>query len=69
VDRLCSLLGAELKRCQDCRQRYAYFKLLTVPLGIRAKQAGVSSPVWASVGFAVCLLAVLWIVRRLAMQG
>jgi len=68
VDQLCRRLGAELRRCHDCRRRYAYFRLLTLPLGIRENQAG-RSPLLVSCGFTICLLVVLWIVRRLGMQG
>jgi hypothetical protein len=62
-------LGAELKRCHDCRRRYAYFKIFTVPLGVRGNNDGLSGLLLLSSGFTICLLLVLWVVRRLGMQG
>jgi hypothetical protein len=69
LDQLLFRLGADLKRCHDCRRRYAHFKIFTVPLGVRGNQDGLSGMLLASSGFTICLLLVLWIVRRLAMQG
>jgi hypothetical protein len=69
VDQVFSRLGAELRRCHDCRHRYAVFPLFRVPLGMREKQGGIYSLLLVSSVFTIGLLLVLWVVRRLGMQG
>lgn len=69
LDRLLSSLGAQLRRCHDCRHRYANFKLFHVPLGVREKERGLYGLLLVSSAFTIGLLLVLWVVRRLGMQG
>ena len=69
VDQLLSRLGAELRRCHDCRHRYATFPLFSVPLGMRENEHGLYSLLLVSSAFTIGLLVVLWVVRRLGMQG
>ena len=69
LDQLFSRLGAELRRCHDCRHRYANFRLFSIPLGARETESGLYSLLLVSSVFTIGLLVVLWVVRRLGMQG
>jgi hypothetical protein len=65
LDRLLYALGAEIRRCRDCRFRHAAFVTFSLPLGEPQTLAGA----WAGIlvmgsGFLVCLLFVWWIIRR-----
>ena len=66
LDRLLFLLGAEIRRCHDCRFRHAYSPWFAIPLGEpqATRQRWTHIAVMTS-GFAVCLLVVLWMIRRL----
>jgi len=64
-DRFLFALGGEIRRCHDCRSRHACFSLFSVPLG----SPRVDRQRWTHVavmtsGFAVCLLVLLWMIRR-----
>ena len=64
-DFLVHALGAEIRRCRDCRFRHASFLRFSVPLGETQNAARR----WTSIfvmgsGFLVCLLFVWWIIRR-----
>ena len=64
-DRLLFALGGEILRCHDCRYRHASFSLFSIPLG----SPGADRQHWTNVavmasGFAVCLLVLLWMIRR-----
>ncbi len=65
LDRMLFALGGEIRRCHDCRCRYACFSRFSVPLGSpRAiRQRWTHIAVMTS-GFAVCLLVLLWMIRR-----
>ena len=69
LDQLLSRLGAELRRCHDCGHRYATFALFSIPLGMRENQTGLYNLLLVSSAFTIGLLLVLWVVRRLGMQG
>jgi hypothetical protein len=58
-------LGAEIRRCRDCRFRHASFIRFAVPLGEpqTAARRWTGILVMAS-GFLVCLLFVWWVIRR-----
>jgi hypothetical protein len=65
LDYIAYALGAEIRRCRDCRCRHASFATFGVPLGERQTFAGV----WTGIlvmgsGFVGCLLFVWWIIRR-----
>lgn len=65
LDRLLYFLGAEIRRCQECRFRHASFATFWLPLG--DPQPGARR--WTGVlvmgsGFLVCLVFVWWIIRR-----
>lgn len=65
LDRFLYVLGAEIRRCHDCRLRHASFVTFAIPLGEPQTLAGI----WAGIfvmgsGFLVCLLFVWWIIRR-----
>jgi hypothetical protein len=65
LDRFLYALGAEIRRCHDCRLRYAAFVTFSVPLGEPQTFTGA----WTGVlvmgsGFVVCVLFVWWIIRR-----
>jgi hypothetical protein len=65
LDYIVYALGAEIRRCLDCRCRHACFARFSVPLGEPHALAGV----WTGIlvmgsGFLVCLLFVWWIIRR-----
>jgi hypothetical protein len=65
MDRLLFALGAEIRRCHDCRFRHACFALFSIPLSNprAAPQRWTHVAVMTS-GFAVCLLVLLWMIRR-----
>ena len=65
LDRLLFALGAEIRRCRDCRFRHACFSWFSIPL----EDPRSAAPRWTNIavmasGFAVCLLLVLWMIRR-----
>jgi len=61
-----SRVGAELRRCHDCRHRYAFFGALSMPLGARDNgQDGLSGLLFVGLVFSICLVFVWWMVRRL----
>lgn len=65
LDRLLYALGAEIRRCHNCRLRHASFVTFAIPLGEPQSLTGV----WAGIlvvgsGFLVCLLFVWWIIHR-----
>jgi hypothetical protein len=65
LDRLLYALGAEIRRCHECRFRHASFSTFAIPLGEpqnnARRRAGL---VVIGSGFLVCLLFVWWIIRR-----
>jgi hypothetical protein len=65
LDRVLYALGAEIRRCHQCRYRHARFTKLAVPLA-DSSGAGIfwTSIAVMSTGFLVCVLLVLWIIRR-----
>ena len=64
-DRVLFTLGAEIRRCHDCRFRYAVFASLAVPLGdpesMARRWTGLAV---MSSGFGVGVVLVWWIIRR-----
>ena len=64
IDHLLHTLGAEIRRCHDCRRRYAAFAHRALPLGEPQTVAGV----WAGlfVMGSGLVLAAWWLIRRLA---
>jgi hypothetical protein len=65
LDRLLFALGADIRRCHDCRFRHAEFFSLTIPLAEphNARQRWASLLVMTS-GFLVCLLIMWFVIRR-----
>jgi hypothetical protein len=64
-DRFLYILGAEIRRCHECRFRHASFATFSLPLG----DAQPGARRWAGLlamgsGFVVCLVFVWWIIRR-----
>lgn len=58
-------MGAEVRRCHDCRSRHAAFTTFTLPLG----EPGTAARRWTKLlvmasGLLVCLLFALWAIRR-----
>ncbi len=65
LDRFLFALGAEIRRCHECRFRHASFSTFSVPLGDPAKSARRWTGVFVmGSGFVVCLLFVWWVIRR-----
>jgi hypothetical protein len=65
LDHVLYALGAEIRRCRDCRLRHASFDTFSIPL--REPQA--LGGLWTGIfvmgsGFLVCLLFVWWVIRR-----
>jgi len=58
-------LGAQIRRCHDCRGRFAVFPIFSVPLGEQRESTWrwTERLVVAS-GFLVCLLFAWWVFRR-----
>jgi hypothetical protein len=70
IDLILSRVGAELRRCHDCRRRYAFFGVFAMPLGVRdSRQDGLSTLLLFGVAFSVCLLVVWWMIRRLTIPA
>lgn len=65
LDRLLHALGAEIRRCQECRFRHASFDTFAIPLGDPENSARrrVAVLVMGS-GLLACLLFVWWAIRR-----
>jgi hypothetical protein len=65
LERLLHALGAEIRRCHECRFRHASFATFSLPLSEPENTARRRTEflVMAS-GFLVCLLFVWWIIRR-----
>jgi predicted RNA-binding Zn-ribbon protein involved in translation (DUF1610 family) len=65
LDRLLFALGAEIRRCHDCRFRHAEFFSLNIPLAEpqNARRRWASLLVMTS-GFLVCLLIMWFVIRR-----
>jgi hypothetical protein len=62
LDHLLHALGAEIRRCRDCRLRHASFGTFAVPLD-QTRGAG---KFWTGIvvmgsGFILCLLFVWWV--------
>ncbi len=65
LDRLLHVLGAEIRRCHDCRFRHASFATFAVPLGDPQSTAHRRTALLImGSGFLICLLFVWWIIRR-----
>ncbi len=65
VDRLLFTLGAEIRRCRECRFRHASFGSSAILLG--DPQAAVKRWTTAAAllsGLVVCIVLVLWVMRR-----
>jgi hypothetical protein len=65
LDRFLHALGADIRRCHDCRRRHASFATFAIPLGEPQTLAGV----WLGIfvmgsGFLACLLFAWWVIRR-----
>jgi hypothetical protein len=65
LDHIVYALGAEIRRCRDCRLRHASFATFAVPL---SEPQGLGK-LWTGIfvmgsGFIVCLLFVWWVIRR-----
>jgi hypothetical protein len=56
-------LGAEIRRCRECRYRHAMFTRRSVGLG-DARARNWRTPTLVASGFLFCLLFVLWVIRR-----
>lgn len=65
LDYVLHAIGAEIRRCRDCRCRHAAFAAFSLPLGEPHNPARrwTERLVMAS-GFAAGLLLVWWIIRR-----
>jgi hypothetical protein len=66
LDHVLYALGAELRRCSDCRLRHAAFATFTLP----SSQPQVLGRLWTRVfvmgsGFLVGLVFVWWVIRRI----
>jgi hypothetical protein len=65
LDQILYTLGAEIRRCHDCRCRHASFSRFSIPVGEPQSMAGLwTGFVVMGSGFLACLLFVLWIIRR-----
>ena len=65
LDHILYTLGAEIRRCRDCRCRHASFVRFSIPMGEPQSMAGAwTGIVVMASGFLACLLFVLWIIRR-----
>src|SRR5579884_1257390 len=65
LDYILHALGAEIRRCRDCRLRHASFLRFSLPLG----RADSIARLWTEIlvmasGFLVCLVFVWWVIRR-----
>ncbi len=70
IDQLLSRVGAQIRRCHDCRHRYAFFGMMSLPLGIRdSNHDQASNALLYGAIFSVCLLVVWWMVRRLTIPA
>jgi hypothetical protein len=66
VDHLLHALGAEIRRCRECRFRHASRGSLSILLGDPdAKGKRWAIPAVLFPGFVVCIVLVLWVIRRL----
>jgi hypothetical protein len=66
-DYLLYALGAELRRCRDCRLRHASFTTFSVPLREPRALEGVLTGIFVmGSGFLVCLLFVWGVIRGFA---
>lgn len=65
LDHVLHSLGAEIRRCHECRFRHASFVTFAIPLGEPQNSARRRTAflVMGS-GFLMCLLFVWWIIRR-----
>jgi hypothetical protein len=59
------VMGAEIRRCRECRYRHAMF----IRRAIELSESRSSGNAWKTVtfvasGFLFCLLLVLWVIRR-----
>ncbi len=66
LERLLHRLGAEIRRCRDCRFRHALFGRLALPLvdpESIVKRWTTHAALFS--GCAVCIILVLWVIRRL----
>lgn len=58
-------LGAEVRRCHDCRSRHAAFTTFTLPLGEPGSAAGRWTKLFVMAsGLLVCLIFAWWAIRR-----
>lgn len=65
IDRLLHFLGAEIRRCHQCRFRHASFATFAIPLGdAQASARRRTALLVMGSGFLMCLLFVWWIIRR-----
>lgn len=67
LDHVLYALGAQIRRCRECRFRHAMFRRRWLAL----KDAHSSSHSWKTItfigsGFVFCLLFMLWMIRRLS---
>lgn len=70
LERLLYQLGAEIRRCRDCSFRHAAFGSVAIPLGDHQTAVKHTIKQWAGVvvlcsGLALCIVLVLWVIRRL----
>ena len=65
LDRVLSWFGAEIRRCSDCRRRYAWFKRFALPLPTAEPPSGRwrEAAVLGS-GFLACLAIIWWMITR-----
>jgi hypothetical protein len=63
-DHLLHALGAEIRRCHECRSRHAAFATFSVPLSKPERTLRRRTGFVMASGFLVCLLFVWWIIRR-----
>jgi hypothetical protein len=65
LDKVLYALGGDIRRCHDCQARYVGFKTFTLPLPAphSTTAKGTSAGIMGS-GFVLCLVLVLWMIRR-----
>jgi hypothetical protein len=63
IERILSLLGADIRRCHPCRSRQAWFGAQAIPL-IDPGAGRMRSSLALLGGLLVCLLLVWWMILR-----
>ena len=64
-DQFFSLLGGQVRRCHDCRERHVGFQYVTVPLGIGQFNVEKAAAFALAASLAICLIAAWIMIQRL----